>query len=82
MSAGGDLWAALDQLAALGVRRFVFTDIARDGMLGGPNLERLALVAERTSAHVTASGGVSSLEDLDRVAEEQQAAADTAKETN
>lgn len=65
---GGDLWAALDRLTELGVPRFVFTDIARDGMLGGPNLERLAAVADRTSAHVTASGGVSSLDDLERLA--------------
>ena len=65
---GGDLWAVLDRLTVLGVRRFVFTDIARDGMLGGPNLERLTLVADRTTARVTASGGVSSLDDLERLA--------------
>ena len=65
---GGDLFAALDHLTELGVRRFVFTDIARDGMLGGPNLERLAAVAERTTARLTASGGVSSLADLERLA--------------
>lgn len=65
---GGDLFEALAQLTALGVQRFVFTDIARDGMLGGPNLERLAQVAEATSARLTASGGVSSLDDLERLA--------------
>ena len=43
-------------------------DIARDGMLGGPNLERLAKVADATSARLTASGGVSSLDDLRRLA--------------
>lgn len=65
---GGDLWAALDRLTHLGVQRFVFTDIARDGMLGGPNLDRLAAVGDRTTARVTASGGVSSLEDLEQLA--------------
>jgi 1-(5-phosphoribosyl)-5-[(5-phosphoribosylamino)methylideneamino] imidazole-4-carboxamide isomerase/N-(5'phosphoribosyl)anthranilate isomerase len=65
---GGNLWTALDQLTGLGVPRFVFTDIARDGMLGGPNLERLAAVADRTTARVTASGGVSSLDDLELLA--------------
>ncbi len=65
---GGDLWSALDRLTGLGVARFVFTDIARDGMLGGPNTERLAAVADRTTARVTASGGVSSLDDLERLA--------------
>ena len=64
----GDLWTALDQLTDLGVPRFVFTDIARDGMLGGPNLERLAAVTDRTTARVTASGGVGSLDDLERLA--------------
>ena len=65
---GGDLFRAIEVFTAMGVGRFVFTDIARDGMLGGPNLERLAAVADATSAHVTASGGVSSLEDLQRLA--------------
>ncbi|HEX6254620.1 MAG TPA: 1-(5-phosphoribosyl)-5-[(5-phosphoribosylamino)methylideneamino]imidazole-4-carboxamide isomerase [Euzebyales bacterium] len=65
---GGDLWSALDRLTELGVGRFVFTDIARDGTLGGPNLDRLAAVTERTTAQVTASGGVSSLDDLERLA--------------
>jgi 1-(5-phosphoribosyl)-5-[(5-phosphoribosylamino)methylideneamino] imidazole-4-carboxamide isomerase/N-(5'phosphoribosyl)anthranilate isomerase len=65
---GGDLFETLERLSALGVQRFVFTDIARDGMLGGPNLERLAAVAEHTSARLTASGGVSSLDDLHRLA--------------
>ena len=64
----GDLFEALEQLTWIGVQRVVFTDIARDGMLGGPNLERLAKVAEATSAHLTASGGVSSVADLERLA--------------
>lgn len=63
----GSLFSTLEQLTALGVERFVFTDIARDGMLGGPNLDRLRAVADATSAHVTASGGVSSLDDLARL---------------
>lgn len=61
---GGDLFAALHQFSMMGVERFVFTDISRDGMLTGPNVERLREVAEQTSARVTASGGVSSLDDL------------------
>lgn len=60
----GDLFDALRRFTLMGVARFVFTDIARDGMLSGPNTERLAEVAEGTSARVTASGGVASLEDL------------------
>ncbi|QBI21807.1 1-(5-phosphoribosyl)-5-[(5-phosphoribosylamino)methylideneamino]imidazole-4-carboxamide isomerase [Egibacter rhizosphaerae] len=60
----GDLYAALHQFSLMGVTRFVYTDIARDGMLGGPNLDRLRQVAEATPAHVTASGGVSSIQDV------------------
>jgi phosphoribosyl isomerase A len=61
---GGDLFDALRRFSKMGVERFVFTDIARDGMLTGPNVERLAEVAEATGARITASGGVSSLDDL------------------
>ncbi len=60
----GDLFDALHRFTLMGVARFVFTDISRDGMLSGPNVERLRQVAEETSARVTASGGVSSLDDL------------------
>lgn len=60
----GNLFDALHTFTVMGVSRFIFTDIARDGMLTGPNVARLAEVAEATSARVTASGGVSSLDDL------------------
>jgi phosphoribosylanthranilate isomerase len=60
----GDLFDALHRFSMMGVARFVFTDIARDGMLTGPNVARLREVAEATPARVTASGGVASLDDL------------------
>lgn len=60
----GDLFEALHHFTLMGVSRFVFTDIDRDGMLEGPNLARLAEVADATTARVTASGGVASLDDL------------------
>ncbi len=60
----GDLFEALRRFTLMGVARFVFTDIARDGTLTGPNVDRLREVAEATTVQVTASGGVSSLEDL------------------
>ena len=49
----------------LGIQRIVFTDIARDGMLNGPNLEALGDFARRTGLKIVASGGVSSMEDLE-----------------
>jgi phosphoribosyl isomerase A len=60
----GDLFEVLGRLDALGVARFVYTDIETDGMLSGPNLEMLTRVASATRASVTASGGVSSVADL------------------
>lgn len=60
----GDLFDALHTFTLMGVSRFIYTDIARDGMLGGPNVARLTEVADATTAKVTASGGVSSLADL------------------
>ncbi len=61
---GGDLWSTLDRLEAAGCARYVVTDVARDGMLAGPNLELLRGVCERTGSPVVASGGVSTLDDL------------------
>ena len=64
----GELFEALEAFTAMGVPRFVYTDVARDGMLAGPNIEMLQRVADATTAQVTASGGVSSLEDLQALA--------------
>jgi phosphoribosylanthranilate isomerase len=60
----GDLYETLSRLDAAGVARYVVTDVAKDGMLQGPNTELLAEVMKRTRAAIVASGGVSSLEDL------------------
>jgi phosphoribosylformimino-5-aminoimidazole carboxamide ribotide isomerase len=49
-----------------GVAALVYTDIARDGMLGGPNLEQTAALAEAVGIPVIASGGVGSEEDVRR----------------
>ena len=51
-----------------GVAALVHTDIARDGMLAGPNLEATAELAGAVSIPVIASGGVGSLDDLRRAA--------------
>ena len=48
----------------LGVAGFIFTDISRDGMLQGPNLDRIRQFAQTTSLPVIASGGVSRIEDV------------------
>jgi phosphoribosyl isomerase A len=65
---GGELDDALDRLEAAGCRRYVVTDIEKDGMLRGPGLGLLRRVCARTERPVVASGGVSSLADLRAIA--------------
>jgi phosphoribosylanthranilate isomerase len=62
---GGDLWETLARLDADGCSRYVVTDVTKDGTLRGPNLELLAEVCARTERPVVASGGISSLADLE-----------------
>jgi phosphoribosylformimino-5-aminoimidazole carboxamide ribotide isomerase len=52
------------RLAEGGVETFIFTDIATDGMLSGPNIEAAVELAKATGKQVIASGGVRSLSDL------------------
>lgn len=67
-SEGGELWETLERLDAEGCARYVVTDVAKDGMLAGPNLELLREVCERTDRPVIASGGVSTLADIEAIA--------------
>jgi phosphoribosylformimino-5-aminoimidazole carboxamide ribotide isomerase len=55
------------QLDAIGVRWIVFTDIERDGMLTGPNVQSLHAVASQVKASIIASGGITSIEHLHAV---------------
>jgi len=54
-------------VAGAGIKRIIYTDIARDGMLTGPNIEQTIAVARAANVQVTASGGVSSLDDIKRL---------------
>jgi 1-(5-phosphoribosyl)-5-[(5-phosphoribosylamino)methylideneamino] imidazole-4-carboxamide isomerase/N-(5'phosphoribosyl)anthranilate isomerase len=65
---GGELADVLDRLESDGCRRYVVTDVTRDGTLTGPNLDLLRQVCARTGRPVIASGGVSSLADLRAIA--------------
>ena len=63
--------AAIDlvrQMTSLGVTRFVYTDIARDGTMTEPNFQAIEDLMKATGAVVIASGGVSTLEHLGRLA--------------
>jgi len=61
---GGDLWTVFDRLESAGCCRYVVTDVTKDGMLNGPNLELLRQVADRTERPVIASGGIATLDDI------------------
>ncbi|MCA1982513.1 bifunctional 1-(5-phosphoribosyl)-5-((5-phosphoribosylamino)methylideneamino)imidazole-4-carboxamide isomerase/phosphoribosylanthranilate isomerase PriA [Nocardioides nematodiphilus] len=61
---GGDLWETLARLDSEGCARYVVTDVNKDGMLQGPNLDLLRDVASRTSAPIVASGGVTTIDDI------------------
>jgi len=66
--------ASLDALSLarsmvdIGIRRIIYTDITRDGKLEGPNFEITRLMACGSAAKITASGGISSLKDLEMLA--------------
>ncbi|OXL86549.1 1-(5-phosphoribosyl)-5-[(5-phosphoribosylamino)methylideneamino]imidazole-4-carboxamide isomerase [Paenibacillus sp. SSG-1] len=52
------------ELAAKGAETFIFTDISRDGMMQGPNIEAIVSLAKASGRTVIASGGVTVTEDL------------------
>ena len=55
-------------VAAMGVKTIIYTDTATDGMLGGPNLAQMAAICDAApSCLVTASGGVSSVRDVENL---------------
>lgn len=55
------------EMEGFGVEAIIYTDIARDGMMQGPNLEATRALAESISIPVIASGGVSSLQDIENL---------------
>ncbi len=63
-SSGESLVAALGLLAGSGAATVVVTDISRDGMLSGPDIQGLADVLDLSDLAVVASGGVRSVEDV------------------
>ena len=54
-------------VAAAGVKTIICTDVSRDGMLQGPNIELLGEVLEAAKVSLIASGGIASLENLQRL---------------
>ena len=66
---GGDLYEVLARLDSEGCARYVVTDVTKDGMLQGPNLQLLRDVCAATDRPVVASGGITELADLEALAE-------------
>jgi 1-(5-phosphoribosyl)-5-[(5-phosphoribosylamino)methylideneamino] imidazole-4-carboxamide isomerase/N-(5'phosphoribosyl)anthranilate isomerase len=62
---GGDLFEVLARLEQANCARYVVTDVTKDGTLRGPNIELLKQVMEFTNKPVVASGGISSLQDIE-----------------
>jgi phosphoribosylformimino-5-aminoimidazole carboxamide ribotide isomerase len=60
--------AVLARLQAGGVQELVYTNVDRDGMLEGPDLDEVRQVAESVSGRVVYSGGIGSLADLEGLA--------------
>jgi phosphoribosylformimino-5-aminoimidazole carboxamide ribotide isomerase len=55
------------EMEGLGVEAIIYTDIARDGMMQGPNIEATRALAESINIPVIASGGLSTLDDIRRL---------------
>jgi phosphoribosylformimino-5-aminoimidazole carboxamide ribotide isomerase/phosphoribosylanthranilate isomerase len=64
---GGDLFETIARLDKDGCSRYVVTDVNKDGTLKGPNVELLKEVCAATKRPIIASGGVSTLEDLEQL---------------
>jgi 1-(5-phosphoribosyl)-5-[(5-phosphoribosylamino)methylideneamino] imidazole-4-carboxamide isomerase/N-(5'phosphoribosyl)anthranilate isomerase len=66
---GGNLFETIERLERDGCARYVVTDVTKDGTLKGPNLELLKEVCAATKKPVVASGGISSLSDIQALKE-------------
>lgn len=58
---------AARKLVSMGIKRFVYTDVSRDGMMSGPNFSGIKRFASSTGASVIASGGVTTQKDIDKL---------------
>ena len=67
-TAEDDAMTFCEKMQALGVRTIICTDISRDGAMRGTNVELYREMSERFNIDIIASGGVSSMEDITRLA--------------
>ncbi|WP_432352415.1 1-(5-phosphoribosyl)-5-[(5-phosphoribosylamino)methylideneamino]imidazole-4-carboxamide isomerase [Sporosarcina sp. A2] len=62
-----DVSSLVKKLVSAGVQTIIYTDIAKDGMLAGPNFEELQTVQSETGINIIASGGVTSVDDVQKL---------------
>jgi phosphoribosylformimino-5-aminoimidazole carboxamide ribotide isomerase len=65
---GADYIELSKRMEEMGVATIIFTDISKDGALSGPNFEQLAALQDAVSCDIVASGGVTTLADVERLA--------------
>ncbi|MDD2524164.1 MAG: 1-(5-phosphoribosyl)-5-[(5-phosphoribosylamino)methylideneamino]imidazole-4-carboxamide isomerase [Endomicrobiaceae bacterium] len=58
----------IDKLKNMGVKEIIYTDISKDGMLKGPNIDGLKKIAKASKMNVIASGGVTTIDDVKKIA--------------
>jgi phosphoribosylformimino-5-aminoimidazole carboxamide ribotide isomerase len=58
----------IDRLTAAGVRNFVYTNVDRDGLLEGPDVDELAALAANVRGNLIYSGGIGAVADLEALA--------------
>ena len=54
----------ITHLTEMGIKRMIYTDINRDGMLNGPNIDMIKKILQKNESKIIASGGISSMDDL------------------
>ncbi len=57
----------IKKLEEIGIKSIVYTDILKDGMMRGPNFQIYEIIKTKTNLDIIASGGISSLEDIERL---------------
>lgn len=58
----------IEKLKDMGVKEIIYTDISKDGMLKGPNIDGLKKIAKLSKMNVIASGGVTTIDDVKKIA--------------
>lgn len=64
-----DALSLAHKMKSLGIKTIIYTDVSRDGMLTGPNVEGIADLVSKTNMEIIASGGMSTLDDLYKLKE-------------